>query len=344
MAACERNLRAANFILICVSAATAQRTKVFGYVFGLLGVTSFSLTLPATRVAVQGIDAILLASGRALLAAAIGTICLFIARAPRPRRADWPGLAVVGLCLGIGFPQCASIGARDATSAHGAVILGLLPLFTTLAGMLRMRERPSLAFWFSGLLGSGAVIAYAWWQHPVGGQGGADAALFAAAIIASFGYAESARLAAALGSWQVVCWALLLVAPANLAISAWRMGSHAPFNATPIAWFSFAYVATMSQLFGVMLWTRGLQLGGVSRVGQLQLLMPFLTFIASAWWLRETLSPAMFFAAMVVLVSIVLSRRAPVLQPDSESRFPGPAGQSAPLLPRAPVCAGARRD
>ena len=267
------------------------RIAAKGWIYGLLGVLTFSLTLPATRVVSLEADALLIASGRAVAAALLGAICLAWGRAPRPRGRQWISVGIVALCLGIGFPTLVGLGARDAQSAHGAVILGLLPLGTTLTGMLRVGERPSPAFWLASLLGSGAVVVFA---------------------RASLGYAESARVAPALGPWQVVCWALLLVLPVNLGTVAWRWGLHPPHDVSATAIGCFAYVAAMSQLFGVMLWTHGLHLGGVARVGQLQLLMPFFTFAASAWWLCEHVPAVTWVAAGLVLVSILLSRRAPV--------------------------------
>lgn len=280
-----------------------------GLLPGFAGVAVFSLTLPATRVAVQELHPIFVASGRAAAAALLGAACLLLSGAPRPRGREWLSVAIVAATIGLLFPICASYGARDASAAHGAVILGLLPLFTTLAGMLRVGERPQPLFWFAGLLGSGAVVAFALWENGGGVLTKTDFILLGAAVVASFGYAESARVAPALGSWQVVCWALLLVLPLNL-VSALL---HFPAEpASGQAWGALAYVTTMSQLFGVMLWTRGLRLGGVARVGQLQLLMPLLTFAAAALWLGEALSLATFAAAAVVLGSILLSQRARV--------------------------------
>ncbi len=291
-----------------------HRSETLGYVFGLLGVASFSLTLPATRVAVQAIDPMLVASGRAVAAAMLGALCLLIARARRPRGTQWGSVAVVSLCLGCLFPYFASIGSVYAPSSHGAVILGLLPIFTSLAGMLRVGERPSRGFWLAGALGSGAVIAFAVWQNQGHGLQIADLALFAAAIAASFGYAEAARVAPLLGSWQVVCWALILALPATISITLFRWSAHPPQEVPAMAWGAFAYVTAISQLFGVMLWTHGLKLGGVARVGQLQLLMPFMTFVAAAWWLGESVGPATWLTAAAVLVSILLSGKAGVVR------------------------------
>ena len=303
----------------------AVRAETWGYIFGIVGVALFSLTLPATRVAVQSIDPMLVASGRAVVAAVLGGICLAIARAARPRGAQWGSVAVVALCLGCLFPYLASIGSAYAPSAHGAVILGLLPIFTALAGMLRVGERPSRGFWIAGALGSAAVVAFALWQNHGQGLQIADLALFAAAIVASFGYAESARVAPVLGSWQVVCWALLLALPITISITFLRWSAFPPRHVPAVAWGAFGYVAAISQLFGVMLWTHGLKLGGVARVGQLQLLMPFMTFGAAAWWLGEPVGLATWLAAAAVLGSILLSRNAGVAR-----RAPRPDARAVP--------------
>ena len=122
--------------------------------------------------------------------------------------------------------------------------------------MLRVGERPSRGFWLAGALGSAAVIAFAIWQNHGQGLQIADLALFAAAIVASFGYAESARVAPALGSWQVVCWALLLALPVTIDHCLSSAGRwHPPEQVPAMAWGAFAYVAAISQLFGVMIWT-----------------------------------------------------------------------------------------
>lgn len=314
---------------------TRHRGETLGYIFGFLGVASFSLTLPATRVAVQSIDPMLVASGRAVSAAMLGALCLLIARARRPRGSQWGSVAVVALCLGCLFPYFASIGSVYAPSSHGAVILGLLPIFTSLAGMLRVGERPSRGFWLAGALGSGVVVAFAVWQNQGHGLQIADVALFAAAIVASFGYAEAARVAPFLGSWQVVCWALILALPATISITIFRWSTHPPQDVPAMAWGAFAYVATISQLFGIMLWTHGLKLGGVARVGQLQLLMPFMTFVAAAWWLGEFVGLATWLAAGAVLISILLSGNATVTR--REPQAPPATDRATPSQPREPA-------
>src|SRR4051812_96242 len=73
-------------------------------VYGLIGVTAFSLTLPATRVAVAAFDPVFVGLGRAVGAAVLAGIVLIAARVPFPERSQLPGLALVAAGVIIGFP------------------------------------------------------------------------------------------------------------------------------------------------------------------------------------------------------------------------------------------------
>jgi len=59
-------------------------------------------------------------------------------------------------------------------------------------------------------------------------------------------------------------------------------------------------------------WFHGLATGGVARVGQIQLLQPFLTLAAAALFLGETFGPGAVACAMVVALSIFVGQRSKV--------------------------------
>ena len=80
-----------------------------GLALGLLGVTIFALTLPMTRLAVGTPEAplmsgLFIAMGRAAVAGLLSALLLLALRAPWPRRADLPALAVTALGVVVGFP------------------------------------------------------------------------------------------------------------------------------------------------------------------------------------------------------------------------------------------------
>ena len=88
------------------------------------------------------------------------------------------------------------------------------------------------------------------------------------------------------------------------------VGADARLASAPwTAWAGFTYVAAVSMYLGFFAWYRGLAQGGIAAVGQVQLLQPFLTIVASALLLGEALDPLTFVAAGLVIVAIALGRR-----------------------------------
>lgn len=288
---------------LSVSSSTA------GWLYGLLGMLSFSLTLPATRLAVAELNPTFVGLGRALVAAILAAILLTLTQQPVPSRAQIGSLLLVAAGVVVGFPILSAWALRIVPASHGAIMLGLLPLATVIAGVLRAGDRPSRGFWLASSAGSSVVIVFA----IVSGGGhvqGADLALLVAVIAAAIGYAEGARLAREIGSWQVICWALLVAAPFLLVPVGLTLVSGVHGSAS--AWIGFAYVSVFSMFLGFFAWYRGLALGGVARVGQLQLLQPFFTLGASALLLGEQVTPATILVAVVVAIIVALGRKARV--------------------------------
>ena len=100
----------------------------------MLGVVGFSLTLPATRLAVTELDPTFVGLGRAIIAAAIAGIALAMARAPRPVGMQWLRLCGTAIGVVIGFPLLSTWAMTTVPASHGAVVVGLLPLSTALSG------------------------------------------------------------------------------------------------------------------------------------------------------------------------------------------------------------------
>lgn len=75
-----------------------------GWGNGMLGVIIFSGSLPATRVAVGGFDPVFLTSARAVIAALLGAVLLYLLRQARPERKDLGSLIIVGVGVVVAFP------------------------------------------------------------------------------------------------------------------------------------------------------------------------------------------------------------------------------------------------
>jgi drug/metabolite transporter (DMT)-like permease len=119
------------------------------------------------------------------------------------------------------------------------------------------------------------------------------------------GYAAGGRLSQTLGGQQTICWALVLAAPPLLPAVGWLTWQEAPqiAHAGAAAWAGFAYVSVFSMFIGFFFWYRGMALGGVARVGQVQLVQPFLSVLGATVVLGETLEwPTLIFAIAVIAV------------------------------------------
>ena len=276
--------------------------------FGLLGIVGFSLTLPATRLAVAELDPVFVGLGRAIIAAAIGGMALTVARAPRPVGMQWPRLCGTAIGVVIGFPLLSTWAMTTVPAAHGAVVVGLLPLATALFGAWLAGERPRPLFWLSTVIGS-LTIAFFSLSSGGGTFHTGDFLLLGAVVAAGYGYAEGARLARELGAWQTISWALVISVPVLL----FPVIKTMPQNIASMGWQSlggFAYVSIVSMFLAFVVWYKGLALGGIARIGQLQLLQPFLTILAAGMLLHEQVSWKELLAAVTVIACVLVGRKA----------------------------------
>lgn len=273
----------------------------------MLGVVIFSGSLPATRVAVAGFPPLFLTSARAVIAAALAVALLSILRQTRPARSDLRPLAVVALGVVVGFPLLTALALQQITSAQSIVFIGLLPLATALFGVLRSRERPKPAFWLFSTVGGVAVTGFALAQG--GGASLAGGLLMVAAILlCGLGYAEGAVLSRRLGGWQVISWALVLASPAMVVAALLTMPENWTDAAAP-AWIGLGYVSVFSMLVGFVFWYRGLALGGIAGVGQLQLLQPLLGLALAGLLLHEPVAWSMITVTGLVVLCVAGARR-----------------------------------
>ncbi len=284
-----------------------METTTRGWWNGFAGVLIFAGSLPATRVAVLDFDPVFLTVARASIAGILGLWMLLMLRQPRPGRDMLPALVVVSLGVVLGFPLLSALALLHMTSANALVYLGLLPLCTAIFGVVRAGDRPRPLFWLFALLGSAFVAAFA-------AQGTADASLeggllmLGACIVCGLGYAEGARLTRVLGGWQVISWALALALPVMLPLAFWLMPASFA-GVRPEAWAGLAYVSLFSMLIGFIFWYRGLALGGIAAVSQLQLIQPFFGLALAAVLLNETVSGSMLLVTLGTVACVAGAKR-----------------------------------
>ncbi len=283
-----------------------QRTTN-GWGSGLLGVIIFSGSLPATRIAVGGFTPLFLTSARAVIAAMLGMAFLALLRQARPASGDLASLAIVAFGVVVGFPLLTALALQHITSAHSIVFIGILPLATAIFGVLRGGEQPKRAFWIFAIIGSFLVAGFALFQSSSDSVAG-DIFMIAAILLCGLGYAEGATLSRRLGGWQVISWALVMALPVMVIIALATLPQTWSGISTP-AWLGLGYVSVFSMLVGFVFWYRGLALGGIAGVGQLQLLQPFFGLGLAAMLLHEPVAWPMIAVTGLVVLCVAGAKR-----------------------------------
>jgi drug/metabolite transporter (DMT)-like permease len=75
------------------------------------------------------------------------------------------------------------------------------------------------------------------------------------------------------------------------------------------AWVGLAYVSVFSMLVGFVFWYRGLVLGGIAGVGQLQLIQPFFGLALAGLLLGEPVPWTMVVITALVVLCVAGAKR-----------------------------------
>lgn len=139
--------------------------------------------------------------------------------------------------------------------------------------------------------------------------GWSDLLLFTAVIVCAIAYAEGGLLSRELGSWQTISWALVLASPLMVALTGVAVAQQPP-TGTVTEWSAFAYLAIVSMFLGFFAWYRGLAIGPMAQVSQVQLTQP----VMSIWWaglfLHEHIGWSTILGGIAVIGCALLAVRA----------------------------------
>ena len=284
-----------------------DRPDWLGSFLCFVGVSAFSLTLPATRKAVTGgLNPWFLSMGRAIIAATLAAVVLSVTRLPRPNRAEAKMLIGVAFGVVLGFPAASTLAVRYLPSSHAAITNGLLPLATVGLAMATTGERPSRRWWAATLFGVAALVAFAV------GTGGTHISvghplMVLAVLVGAVGYVCGGVLSRTRPGWWVISWGLLFALPVTIPVTL----THLPTvrDVTTPAWFGLAYVGVVSMFLGFFAWYGGLARAGLSRGSQIQLIQPIESFGWAALFLNEHLGLAELAAGAAVIVALAIGRR-----------------------------------
>jgi len=116
----------------------------------------------------------------------------------------------------------------------------------------------------------------------------ADLLLAAAAVSAAMAYALGGEMARRIGGWEVICWAAAVAVRLADQLGRACVG------------LGRVLLRRGGMFLGFLAWNKGLAIGGIAKVGQIQLLQPFVALAAGALLLGEEVGwLELVFAAVV---------------------------------------------
>lgn len=280
-----------------------------GLLLGLIGVVCFGGTFPMTKLAVTHFDPLFVTFGRAGLAGLLALGILLALRRPLPERRYWPPIMIAAVCLVWGFPGLTNFAMRLVEASHAGVVAGILPMGTAVAAAIILKDRQTPLFWALSVAGMVVVVAFAirdsGWRLTLG-----DTLVLVSVAVASTGYVFSAKVSRTVPGWEVISWILVAALPINLLGMAFSWPAAGTFASAPAsALIGFVYVTLISQYLGFFAWNAGLAMGGVARVGQIQLLQTFVTLILAALVAGERVEPIVWMVAGVVVALVFATQR-----------------------------------
>ncbi len=300
----------------------SSREKL-GLTLGVTAMVGFSATIPVTRVGVQWLDPLFLTAGRASIAGIVAVIVLLVLRRRFPPRALWGRFVLTGFCVLVSYPVFLAMALRYVPASHGGVVLGIIPLAVAATAALFGYERPSAGFWIVSAIGAGIVTAFI--IRRSGGLHGIGAGdLFLLGVVASAGiaYTLSGRMSTMMPGWEVITWQLASFLPLSLicAFLVWP----ADIGAVPmVGWLALLWVSFVGQYFSFIASNFGMAMAGVSRVGQLMLLQPFVVLAIAVPVNSETLDVETLLFAAAVVATVLVGQRMRVMrggQPQQQTK------------------------
>ncbi|WP_300072478.1 DMT family transporter [uncultured Ruegeria sp.] len=277
-----------------------------GVVLGILGMLGFSGTLVATRVAVVDFTPLDITCARIVMAGGLGAAFLILTgQCEPPERRFLVPILVMGLGLAIGYPFFLAMALESVPAVHSAVVTGLAPAVTAIIAVLRTGERPPPVFWIACLTGFCAVLYFA---YDAGGGHLTlpDGWLFLGVLSLGIAYVEGGRVSRELSGSVTLSWSMLFLTPFAILPLLPRISQIDTSTISAASWVSLAYLGVVSMFLASVLWYGGLALGGIARIGQINLLLPLTALGWSALFLGEQITLTAIVCAVIVLATMVI--------------------------------------
>jgi len=297
------------------------RTPLFERLTPWIFVALWSTGFVVARYSTNNAGPLSFLTVRMLIAAVLLYLIAKVVKAPKLARGSWSTSAIVGTCMHAIYLGGVFIAIKQGLpSGLSALIVGLHPVVTSVAGRIILKEKLRRSQWVGVLLGiSGVLVVVV--DKVRDGIGDVTKPALIAMVISVIGMSTGTLVQRARGkdmplvtgtaAQYVSAGAVLLVA--SSLFETWE------FQINIELLLALLWSVLVLSLSAVMLMMLLISRHSAARVSSLFFLTPALSAIESAILFGERLSPLALMALVVALTGVWLTMRNPVVAPSPES-------------------------
>jgi len=284
------------------------------YVLASVAIILWGATPAATRLAVEGIDAITVGLLRTVTAALILLPLALLLRLPTPTdKKCWIEVLVSALTGFVGYTILYTVGQKFTSTAHAALILAAAPIFTGLIGSIIERKwvTPN---WCVGaaiaLVGEGILITFRTAGTATASLTG-DLMVLTSVMFVSTSYVTGGRSSSRIGAWATTAWSISLAGVMLVPILLWRLATihFAPLHANLTSWFAVIYLVVFTSIVGWMAWYGAIGQAGVAHIAPIQFAQPIVSLLIAVAIVGEAITAPILLAVSVILTGLVITRK-----------------------------------
>jgi drug/metabolite transporter (DMT)-like permease len=303
------------------SASMTTRTPLFERLTPWIFVALWSTGFVVARYSTNNAGPLSFLTVRMLIAAVLLYLIAKVVKAPKLSRGSWSTSAIVGTCMHAIYLGGVFIAIKQGLpSGLSALIAGLHPVVTSVAGRIILKEKLRRSQWVGVLLGiSGVLVVVV--DKVRDGLGDVTRPALIAMVISVIGMSTGTLVQRARGKEMplVTGTAAQYVSAGAVLLVASSLFEEWEFNINTELVLALLWSVFVLSIAAVMLMMLLISRHSAARVSSLFFLTPALSAIESAILFGERLSPLALVALVVALTGVWLTMRNPVVAPSPES-------------------------
>jgi drug/metabolite transporter (DMT)-like permease len=297
------------------------RTPLFERLTPWIFVALWSTGFVVARYSTNNAGPLSFLTVRMLIAAVLLYLIAKVVKAPKLSRGSWSTSAIVGTCMHAIYLGGVFIAIKQGLpSGLSALIAGLHPVVTSVAGRIILKEKLRRSQWVGVLLGiSGVLVVVV--DKVRDGLGDVTRPALIAMVISVIGMSTGTLVQRARGKEMplVTGTAAQYVSAGAVLLVASSLFEEWEFNINTELVLALLWSVFVLSIAAVMLMMLLISRHSAARVSSLFFLTPALSAIESAILFGERLSPLALVALVVALTGVWLTMRNPVVAPSPES-------------------------